>query len=315
VLIVVLATVLALSALLFGFYRTTRTSLAKAESFLRTEQAWNAAWGGLQVARTIVRDVNALGSDLSSGRQATSPITFPIGDANCAVTITPESGLVNVNRLKSADGQLDRRRIDQFLRLIDLVNRRHKDQPPLDYGVVPALIDWVDQDDEVTCLDFVQRDNTGAENDHYQTCTPPYSCHNGPVDAVGELVHVKGMTPEALARLRPFLTCVGDGTIDLNAAPKTVLESLSEQIDAALAEMIIRQREFRPFTTMAQVRGVPGMTDSICHDIESLVTLTPTERFYRVTSHGRIREHKCTIEALLQRNPQAGTADIMQYRE
>ncbi|MCU0913392.1 MAG: general secretion pathway protein GspK [Planctomycetes bacterium] len=315
ILVVVLAAVLALSALLFGFNQTARISLAKTESFHRTEQARNAAWGGLQVALAVVRDANSPGSDRWAGQPPTSRITLPVGDANCAVTITPENGLLNVNRLQVPDDRLARRRIDQFLRLIDLVNRRHRDLPPIGYGVVPALIDWVDDDDEVTILDFVQRDNTGAENDYYQTCTPPYACRNGPLDAVDELLYVKGMTLENLARLRPFLTCVGDGQIDLNAAPRMILESLSEQIDPALAEMILRQRELRPFTTLAQLRSIPGMTDGICRDIQGLVTLTPAQRFYRITSHGRFGEHKCTIEALLQRNPQARTVDIVQYRE
>ena len=243
ILVVVLGVVLVLCALLFGFSQATRTSLAKADSFYRTEQAWNAAWGGLQIAIATIRDVNAVSTDPQSAKLLTSENTFAIGDVNCVVAVTEENGLLNVNRLKGTDGQLDRRHIDQFLRLIDVVNHQQKDLPPLGYGIVPAVIDWVDSDDEITCLTFVQRDNTGAENDDYQRSTPPRSCRNGPVDSVDELLWVKGMTPESFSRLRPYLTCGGDGKIDINAAPKTILQSLSEQIDAALAERIVQQRK------------------------------------------------------------------------
>jgi general secretion pathway protein K len=322
ILIVVLGAVLVLSALLFSFNQAARTSLGKADRFYRTEQAWNGAWGGLQIARAAVRDVNAVGADPPSARPLARESTFAVGDANCAVTMAEENGLLNVNRLQGAEGQLDRKHIGQFLRLIDVLNRRHKDLPagrqdlpPIGYGLVPAVIDWIDSDQEVTSLPFVQRDNLGAENDHYQTLTPPYPCRNRPVDAVAELSGVKGMTPEAFRRLRPFLTCLGDGKIDLNAAPPPILESLSEQIDPALAERIVRQRKLKPFRTVADLRRVPGMTDNVCRDLQSRITLTPAERFYRVTSQGRLQDHKCTIEAILRRNTQAGTVDIIQYHE
>ncbi len=315
ILLVVLGVVLVLSALLFGFSQTTRTSLAKADSFYRTEQAWNAAWGGLQIAIATIRDVNAVCTDPQSARLTTSENTFIIGDVNCTVSVTEENGLLNVNHLKGADGQLDRKHIDQFLRLIDLVNHQHKDLPPLGYGLVPAVIDWVDSDDEITYLPFVQRDNTGAENDDYQGGTPPRSCRNGPVSSLDELRSVKGMTPEGFDRLRPCLTCVGDGKIDINAAPPAVLQSLSEQIDAPLAEIIVQQRKLRPFQSLAELGRIPGMTDNICRDIQSLITVAPAERFYRVRAQGNTQDHRCTMEAELQRNTQAGTVDILQYRE
>ena len=238
-----------------------------------------------------------------------------MGDANCAVVMGAENGLLNVNHLTAPDGQPDRKRIEQFLRLIDALNHEQKDAPPIGYGIVPATIDWVDKNDDVVCLAFVQHDNLGAENDYYQTRTPPYPCRNGPVNALEELLWVKGMTPESFARLRPSLTCMGDGKIDINAAPKPVLQSLSEQMDAALADMIIQQRKRKPFQSLGELRNIPGMTDAVCGDMGSLCTVSPRERFYRVTSQGRLQDYHCTIEALLRKNTQAGTVDIIQYRE
>jgi type II secretory pathway component PulK len=315
ILLVVLGVVLALSALLFGFAQTTRTSLGKAAGFYRSEQARTAAWGGLQTVIALIRDVKDFWADPQTARLLTGPSTVPIGDANCAVTITEESGLLNVNHLLGPDGRPDRRRIDQFLRLIDILNRRDRDLPPIGYGIAAALVDWLDRDDDLTHLAFVQRDNLGAEDAYYQTCTPPYPCRNGPLDALEELLAVKGMTPTGFARLRPYLTCRGDGKIDLNAAPPPVLESLSEQMDPTLAQMIARQRALKPFRSPADLRRVPGMTDSIRREIEGLLTTNPSDCFYRVRAQGAAQDYQFAIEALLQRNADAGVVEIVQYRE
>ena len=315
VLLVVLSAVLALCALLFAFARTTRMSLAQAEGFYRTEQAWNAAWGGLQLALALIRDANDSGVGPPCARLLTAEHTFTVGDANCAVVLAAENGLLNVNRLTTPDGQIDRPRIDQFLRLIDVLNRQEKEATPLEYGLAAALIDWVDRNDEVTCLPFVQRDNLGAENDYYQMRTPPYPCRNGSVNTLEELLWVKGMTPAGFARLRPALTCRGDGKIDINAAPAAVLRSLAEEMDPALADRIIQQRRLRPFQSLGELRHIPGMTDAVCGALGRLCTVSPPERFYRVTVQGRRQDYRCTIEALLRKNTQAGTVDIMEYRE
>jgi general secretion pathway protein K len=315
VLLVVLSVVMALCTLLFGFARTTRLSLAKADGFYRTEQAWSGAWGGLQLALAMIRDANDSGTDPRYAGLLTAENTFAVGEANCLVVVGAENGLLNVNHLTAANGQPDRKRIDQFLRLIDTLNHQDKETPPLGYGIVPAMIDWVDKNDDVVSLAFLQHDNLGAENDYYQRRTPPYPCRNGPVRALEELRWVKGMTPEGFARLRPWLTCMGDGKIDINAAPKPVLQSLSEQMDAALADMIIQQRKRKPFQSLGELRNIPGITDAVCGDIQRLGTIHPPERFYRVTAQGRLQDYRCTIEALLRKNTQAGTVDLIQYRE
>jgi len=121
--------------------------------------------------------------------------------------------------------------------------------------------------------------------------------------------------PKRARRLRPLLTCMGDGRININAAPKPVIESLSERLDAALAQMIVNQRKLRPFKTTAELRNVPGMTDNVYQAIKDMITLSPDERYYRVISQGSVPDRKCTIEAVLRRNTQAGNVDTILYRE
>ncbi len=56
--------------------------------------------------------------------------------------------------------------------------------------LVDAIIDWRDENDEPEPL--------GAEDDHYQSLSPPYHCANRPFQTVEELLLVKGMIPELL---------------------------------------------------------------------------------------------------------------------
>lgn len=315
ILIVVLGAILVLSGLLFGFNQMVRTRLNTADSFYRMELVSGGARAGLEIAIAAIRDVNDLDSDPRYSRLLTGDNTFTVDDVNCSVAIADESGLLNVNSLKNAKGELDRRAIDQFLRLIDLVNAQQDSSEKIGYGIVPCLIDWIDSDDEVTHLTFVQQENTGAENSHYQAQPQPYSCRNRPLDTVDDLLGVQGITPQVLSRLRPYLTCFGDGKININTAPKLVIESLSEQMNGAMAQMILNQRRLKPFENVAQLKTLSGMTDNVYRAIKDRICVSPKDRFYRIASRASLADRKCAVEALLRRNTQAGTVDMILYRE
>ena len=315
ILIVVLGAVLALSALLIGFAQMTRNRLSTADSFYRTEQIANAARAGLHIAIAAIRDAEDIGTNPQFSKLLTGENSLAIEEARCTVTILDESGLLNVNRLMGPDGQIDRRSVDQFLRLIDLVNAQPDSAERIGYGIVPCIIDWIDADDKVTHLPFVQRENMGAEDGHYRAQSPSSPCRNRSLDTVDDLAGVQGITPEVFARLRPYLTCAGDGKININTAPKLVLQSLSEQMDGAIAQMIVNQRRLKPFQNPLQLKSLAGMPDNVYAALKDRITVRPKDRFYRVTSKARAEERQCTVEALLQRNTQAGTVDIMLYRE
>jgi hypothetical protein len=50
------------------------------------------------------------------------------------------------------------------------------------------ILDWLDADDDA-------RPN-GAESDYYESLDPPFSCKNGPMDSIEELLLLPGITPE-----------------------------------------------------------------------------------------------------------------------
>jgi type II secretory pathway component PulK len=315
ILIVVLGAIMMLSILLFGFHHATKARMDVVDGFQKAEQAWNCARAGLNVAVAAVRTSGDLCREDRFAKLIRGEQTVPVAEGACSITVVEEDGFLNVNSLKHETGELNRTRIDQVLRLIDLLNRQESDAPRIGYGIVPALIDWTDHDDEVTYLAFIKHENMGAEEAYYRTLDPPARCRNKPVDVLDDLLAVKGMTPETLARLRDSLTTFGDGKVNINVAPPLVLESLCESMSPALVQMIVNRRSLKPFSSIAELRDVPGMTDNIYRAIRDTITVGQQDRYYRVRCRGTVEDLNVAVEAVLRRNTQAGNVDIVQYRE
>lgn len=315
VLIVVLCMVVMLSVLLLAFNRESRANLYAVEDFRKTAQALNCARAGISIAIAAVKDsadarLDESTQNLFSGEQAVA-----LEQGQCLIKVSEESGKLNVNLLKENNGTLNRARIEHLLKLIDNLNKERSDGPRIDYGIVPAIIDWIDSDDEVTSLPFVKNKNRGAESGYYSRFSPAYKCRNAPVEAIEELLLVRGMSPDVFKRLRDHLTVYGDGKINVNSASKLTLASLSEQMDDALAEVIMNRRRLKPFESVAELRDLPGMTDGIFHAISRTLTVDPKDRYYNVTSRGDVDRLERTVTAILRINEKSKSVDIVLYRE
>lgn len=315
VVVVVLCTIIMLAVLLFGFNRKSRAELLAVGRTQKSAQALNCARAGLNIAIAALKspadiDTNGRLMVLLSGEKS-----IAVGDGTCSITVTEESGKLNVNLLKSKTGVLNRTRIDQLLRLIDLLNRRRLDDLHIGYTLVPSIVDWTDSDELRTCLPFVKNENLGAESDYYVGLEPPYRCKNNSLDTTEELLLVKGITPQIFERIRDYVTVKGDGKVNINCASKLVLETLSENMDPALAQMLIDRRKIRPFETIAQLRDVPGMTDGVYNAIRKTATVRSTDRHYRLTSRGNVGNISCTIVALLRRNTATKSIDVIVCKE
>jgi hypothetical protein len=62
--------------------------------------------------------------------------------------------------------------------------------PAMTDDIADAILDWIDEDDETRPF--------GAERDYYEQLDPPYTCKNGPLDTVEELLLIRGVTPQML---------------------------------------------------------------------------------------------------------------------
>ncbi|MBN2269119.1 MAG: general secretion pathway protein GspK [Sedimentisphaerales bacterium] len=313
ILVVVLCTIIMLGALLFGFNGESRDNLLAADALKISAQALSCAEAGLNIAMAALKRSDAERWGLMGLLIGEKEIA--LADGTCLVTVCEESGKLNLNLLKTSEGTPDRTRIDQVLRLIDLLNRSDLHNSTIGYGLIPAIIDWIDSDEETTSLAFVAHDNRGAESDYYRDLDPPYRCKNAPLDITEELLLIKGITPEVFERIRDYVTVKGDGKININNASQLVIESLSENMDTALARMIVIRRREKPFSSLAELRDIPGMTAVAYQAIKRVATVRPQDNYYQITSRGSAAGSDQTIVTLIQRKANANKLEMIQYKE
>ncbi|MHC4566382.1 MAG: type II secretion system minor pseudopilin GspK [Planctomycetota bacterium] len=315
VLIAVLCMVVMLSVLLLAFNRESRANLYAVDDFRKSAQALNCARAGVSIAIAAVKDSADPHLDESSKNLFSGEKAVALDQGECLIKVSEESGKLNVNLLSNKNGTLNRARIDHLLKLIDNLNKDGSDDSRIDYGIVPSIIDWIDSDDEVTSLPFVKHKNRGAESGYYDRSGFSYKCRNAPVEAIGELLLVKGISPEIFDRLHDHLTVYGDGKINLNSASKLMLASLSENMDAALAQVIIERRRLKPFESVEELRDLPGMTDGLFYAISRTLTVDPKDRYYNVTARGDVDSLDRTVTAILRMNEKSKSVDVVLYRE
>jgi type II secretory pathway component PulK len=149
----------------------------------------------------------------------------------------------------------------------------------LEEAAVASILDWIDEDDIPN--------PDGAENDYYSGLETAYSCKNGPIDNIEELLLVKGISLEiyygynldegdnylsetgaetsefidgvphnSAEGLCDLLTVYGDGRININTASKQVLDTIPILSDAAVSEIISRQKgASRKFSSMDDIQN------------------------------------------------------------
>lgn len=142
--------------------------------------------------------------------------------------------------------------------------------------LLDAIRDWIDEDDDARV--------NGAENAYYQSLPSGYSCRNGTMLAVEELLFVKGMTPELFygdeeyEGIGGYITVVGDdGKVNLNTAPGTVLAALNSELNEEMISDLKAYREepdnSENLEAISWYRGVSGFPGDITLD-ETLLTTT-----------------------------------------
>jgi hypothetical protein len=142
--------------------------------------------------------------------------TAQIGDERYAVRYTDLGTMLNVNRAEPSE-------IRMLLVALGIDAARAEQ-------IADAIADWRDEDD--------LRHTRGAEHDDYLRAGADQVPANRPFQDVGEVGAVMGMTPELLKRVRPYLTTLGSGQVNVNAAPREVLTALPGMTPELLALLL-----------------------------------------------------------------------------
>lgn len=138
-------------------------------------------------------------------------------------------GRLNLNALVR-DGKRHEPQVARLKRLFRLLD--------IDVNLVEGLVDWIDEDQQVT---FPH----GAEDSHYLNKSPGYRAANVPLSSVAELQMIKGMTQDIVTRLQPHVAALPAAVvgININTAGPLVLAALADGVTAQEGEQLVGERE------------------------------------------------------------------------
>jgi general secretion pathway protein K len=154
-----------------------------------------------------------------------------------------------------------------------------------------AIVDWIDPDETVT-------QSEGAEDLDYLARGPAYRAPNGSLADVGELVRVKGMTPEALALLAPHVTALPDETpVNVNTASAIVLRALVPSLSAADAARLVEERVRAPFRALEDFQRV--LPQSAAAQVAGPIDVK--SRFFSAEATVRVGRVAAGYRALIER--------------
>ena len=211
------------------------------------------------------------------------------------VKITDLSGKIQVNQLIDKNGKYNKAQKKLLRRFLSSKQFRLDSEEV--GNLIDAIKDWIDPDDEVTRF--------GAENGYYQSLERPYTCKNGPIDSLSQMLLIKGITKELFygSKDRPgisnYLTVYGDGRININTADPLVLSSLSDDIDMEMAADMVEYRldDGNDLKDPAWYRKVPGMGDVA---IESALIKTASP-YFAIESTGITETINKRVAAIIKR--------------
>ncbi len=214
-------------------------------------QSYSLAQGGINYGLSILSKDDDINCDWLGEEWAKGPFELKVEEGNVKVLIEDEMGKINLNKIGDARGKEKRDRIEQLLEICDFL-----DTP---YSFVPSLIDWIDEDKEVTVLPFITGENSGAEDNYYTSLNNPYHVKNMQIEVPEEILWIKGMSKdswegkEGEKGWKDLITLWGNGKVNLNTCSFPVLKATlqvysSEAIDDSVVKEIIEIRKTQPFT-------------------------------------------------------------------
>jgi len=242
-----------------------------------------------------------------------------LGEGTVTVEIKPERARRNVNTLKKEK---------EWEGILEVGDIPEEMWPEL----IESFLDWTDGDD-------IPRVDGAETEDYYATLDTPYRAKNADLDAVGELLLIKGFNKTILeggvletgiegeeavhvSGIKDLLTIYGDTKVNINAASRRVLMTLPDSdgtIDL-IAGAIIEEREgllnengekensffaddSDMFSRVPELRNAP---------LKDYVT-TASSTYYRITSIGEVQGVKRGIWCIVEYS--GGKMTILRWRE
>lgn len=288
---------------------------------------------GVNVAMAVlVKDKNSSPADSIQEQWAdpkaleTIVRAIPFSEGNIKIHISDERAKIQVNALVQYPGANQYNPVQQilWLQFLNLLLPQYELEEDIEAtAIINAVKDWIDtnDDDAITGLN-------GAESDYYKGLERPYSCRNGPVPHLTELMLIKGITADLyygvheIAGISEFITTHGlayaqakgaayDGKININTVPRELLAALLPPGSRELAAMIddyrmeiLDDKFMHDLSQPTWYKNVPGLS-GITIDPDLITTVSDV---FKIKSMAALRDLKLTSTAIVKRekNPESG---------
>ena len=297
--------VVAIGVVALQFSLEARERRLAAANTIEIAAARAAAMGGVEHAHArldrFLRDRTRQGA-IPGNRRAFDPWA----DADTLVALDADSaGLRYQVRVRDVNGALN-------------INMATENQLRLflgslgyDYGLADELaqsiLDWRDTD--------VMRRARGAEREAYVDEQRVVLPRDGSFQELDELLHVMHMTPEIYDSIRPFLTLLGNGQINVNAAPEPVLASISGMTEAGIGAVVRLRSAGGRIQTIAELRRLVGtLPSSVTTGTNGTVTFDTRNLAATSTGWNRGGRTPFQVEALITRVTGTGTTSAVTSR-
>jgi general secretion pathway protein K len=209
ILMVALATILAVSVASEGYMDQRRTS-----TVIVLDQAYELGLGAEALIAALMRDDDPKVDSLNEGWA--SPRVLPVDDGAGEIKGQLEDlqGRFNINNLiNPANGVRNDLAVRQFQSLLDRLG--------IDPKYATLALDWIDADTNPEFPD-------GAEDATYAGQTPAYLSPNMPITRTSELMSIVGMKHTDYLKLEPYIAALPPGSkLNVCTASGKVLDALA----------------------------------------------------------------------------------------
>ena len=291
-LLLVLIVVTLLTSILMELSYSTLIEQRLTETFRDSTRAYFLARGGITAGQTLLlSDKNEY--DAPNEVWGGGISSYPVGEGFVSLAIEDLDGKLAVNSLVIGNNP-QTVVVDRFYRLLSALEI---DEPA---ELTAALIDWLDQGDEP--YQRIQTDGldipvAGAENLYYQSLASPYACKNGPLDSLDELLLVKGFSEQVFKAVSPYLSVSENKQVNINTAARTVLLSLSANIEEQTVDLVIENRQAAPIRAIEDLKTLLSADQfSLLKTLANQKLLGTTSEFYKITAEAVVNDGRRSLE-------------------
>lgn len=261
--------------------------IRRTTNVVESSQAYLFALGAEEWGRQLlVRDGKDNKIDHLDEDWATPLAGIEVEGGMVAGSIEDLQGRFNLNNLVR-DKQQSAVDIERFRRLLR--------QLGLDEELVYPVVDWIDENEDVTIPG-------GAEDFEYLGRDLPYRTPNSKMASVSELLLIKGFDRKIYDELKPYVTVLPEQTdINVNTASAEVIMMLAEDITQSEADQLIEERAPDGFQAVDDFTG----HTAIAGRIKDSSGLSVESRYFIINAAAEFGRGRTSLYSLVVRDKNA----------